>query len=432
MLAFNTLKHTLTTLRANDEGFISIHLPLSPISLLAWLKAQQQFPQIYLGDKNHQGEVACLGCAWQTDTAHIPATLSKARLYGGMGFSASSQWPDFPHCQFILPRIEIRRQGKINKLICNLYWAETDFATEINATLALLANLSEPSKLDFQPSQLISRQDLPNQNDWSKLVRHVTKASFQQHTAKVVLSRQTKLTLANAVDHHSLLHQWQALNPNCFSFLISWSAQAHFLGCTPERLYLRSGARLTTESLAGTMPRGSNQDDDQEYCEALLHQRKFKRENQLVLEDILAHLKQVSYDIGLDTIGVLKLNHIQHLKQRIHAYLKPEANDYELLSTLHPTPAVGGTPRENALQFINQHEPYQRGWYAGAIGVLNQQQSQFAVAIRSALVRSNEVCLFAGAGIVKGSLPEHEWLELEHKIATPLQLLTVSVNGKAP
>ncbi len=424
MLAFETLKHTLTTLRENDEGFISIHVTLPQVSLLAWLKAQSQFPQIYLGDKNHQGEVACLGCAWQTDTAQLPNALNKARLYGGMGFSATSQWPDFPHCQFVLPRIEIRRQGKVTKLVCNLYWADSDFATQVRETLALLANIKTPTGLSFQPTQLLQRQDLPDQANWQKMVKDVTKASFQQHTAKVVLSRQTKLTLANEIDHHGLLHQWQALNPNCFSFLISWSAQAHFLGCTPERLYLRSGARLTTESLAGTMPRGTNQDDDEQNSDALLHQGKFKRENQLVLDDILAHLKQVSDDIGLDTIGILKLNHIQHLKQRIHAYLKPAASDHDLLSALHPTPAVGGTPRDNALRYISEHEPYQRGWYAGAIGVLNQQQSQFAVAIRSALIRNHQVCLFAGAGIVKGSLPIHEWQELEHKIATPLQLLT--------
>lgn len=428
MLAFDTLKHTLTTLRANDEGYISIHMTLPPMSLLAWLKAQHQFPQIYFGDKDHQGEVACLGCAWQTNTPHVPTHLAKARLYGGIGFADASQWPDFPHCQFMMPRLEIRRQGKILKLVCNLYWVESDFATEICKTLELLANLTEPTELNFSPSKPLARQDLPNQDDWQKLVQQITNPSFQQHTAKVVLSRQTKLTLANEIDHHGLLNQWRALNPNCFSFLISWSPQVHFLGCTPERLYLRTGARLTTESLAGTMPRGANQDDDQQNSEALLNLRKFKRENQLVLDDIMAHLQQVSYDIGLDNIGVLKLNQVQHLKQRIHAYLKPEASDHALLSTLHPTPAVGGTPRDNALQFIHQHEPYQRGWYAGAVGVLSQQQSQFAVAIRSALVRSHEVCLFAGAGIVKGSQPSHEWQELEHKIATPLQLLT----GNAP
>ena len=171
------------------------------------------------------------------------------------------------------------------------------------------------------------------------------------------------------------------------------------------------------------MPRGDTRVDDEALSHTLLNDPKIKHENQLVLDDILARLNRVSLDVGLDQIGILKLNHVQHLKQRIHAYLKPDASDHDLLSALHPTPAVGGTPRASALAFIQQYEPYRRGWYAGAIGVLSQQHSQFAVAIRSALIQHNKITLFAGAGIVKGSVSALEWQELEDKIATPLSLL---------
>lgn len=426
MSAFNALKHALLKLKQPEGVFLSLSFSLPSVSLLGWLKAQTHYPQIYLSDKDDQGEVAAIGKAWYTDQAELPENINKARLYGGMGFSNHATWPDFPHCRFVLPRLEIRRQGRVTKLVCNLYWATSDFASQVNITLALLDSLNPAETLTRQSIHILQRQDTPNKQDWRNLVEQVTDEQFQQHTAKVVLSRRTQLTSSNSVDHYALLHQWQMVNPNCFQFMFSFTPDSHFIGCTPERLYLRSGARLTTESLAGTMPRGISSEEDEKLSHTLLHDHKIKHENQLVLDDILAQLSKVSLDIGLDKVSILKLNQLQHLKQRIHAYLKPDASDHDLLNALHPTPAVGGTPRKSALAFIKQNEPYSRGWYAGAIGVLSQQQSQFAVAIRSALIQHNQITLFAGAGIVKGSDPALEWQELEHKIATPLSLFKLN------
>lgn len=84
---------------------------------------------------------------------------------------------------------------------------------------------------------------------------------------------------------------------------------------------------------------------------------------------------------------------------------------------------MGGAPREAALAFIRENEPYERGWYAGACGMLSRETSEFAVAIRSARIQPGSVTLFAGAGIVAGSEPVAEWAELDNKIANVLSLL---------
>ena len=97
--------------------------------------------------------------------------------------------------------------------------------------------------------------------------------------------------------------------------------------------------------------------------------------------------------------------------------------DWQLLAALHPTPAVGGAPREAALAFIRESEPYDRGWYAGACGMLSRETSEFSVAIRSARITAQGISLFAGAGIVAGSEPAPEWAELDNKIANVLSLL---------
>lgn len=423
MEILDDLKANLRQLNASDEALISWHFPVKENNLLAWLQAQTQFPQLYFSDKDDQAETAILGCAWQTDSAEIPLALKDVTLYGGQGFDPRSQWPEFGHCRFILPRLKLTRQGKHVVLTCYLCTLSQDLAAEVNDCLALLDKLQQKSPQQWQAPGVALRADSPTFEQWQQQVNTVCSSEFQQHTAKVVLSRCTELTCHQPVDPFSLLARWQTLNANCFQFLFRWHDGPAFIGCTPERLYLRSGARLTTEALAGTMARGESSQEDETISHDLLHDPKIHRENQLVLDDILHHLNSVCLDVGIDKIGVLKLNRILHLKQRIHAYLKSEVEDQHLLNAMHPTPAVGGTPRHAALDFIAEQEPYARGWYAGAIGMLSRKQSHFAVAIRSALVQGNSVKLFAGAGIVKGSEPESEWQELNNKIATVYSLL---------
>ena len=98
-----------------------------------------------------------------------------------------------------------------------------------------------------------------------------------------------------------------------------------------------------------------------------------------------------------------------------------------LLDRLHPTPAVGGYPTENALPEIARIEPFSRGWYAAPVGWIGAESTQFAVAIRSGLVQGKTMSLFSGAGIVRGSDPHEEWQEVENKIQDFLSVLGPSV-----
>ncbi|MEZ4744549.1 MAG: chorismate-binding protein [Calditrichia bacterium] len=92
---------------------------------------------------------------------------------------------------------------------------------------------------------------------------------------------------------------------------------------------------------------------------------------------------------------------------------------------LHPTPAVGGYPKDLALPKISELEPFDRGWYAGPIGWFSKNAAEFAVAIRSGMVYHNKLLLYAGAGIVPGSEPEKEWDELENKISNFMRALNI-------
>ncbi|MEZ9266541.1 isochorismate synthase MenF, partial [Vibrio splendidus] len=185
------------------------------------------------------------------------------------------------------------------------------------------------------------------------------------------------------------------------------------------------GTELDTEALAGTIGRGENATEDMELANWLSQDSKNLNENQYVVDDIIERLTPHSQTVHVEKdTRLVRLRKVQHLKRNIHAQLNNGVNGVQLLAALQPTAAVAGLPRKEAMDFILEHEPFARGWYAGSVGYISHQRAEFCVAIRSALVVNDQVQLFAGAGIVPGSVAEHEWQELNKKMSTLLSLIS--------
>jgi menaquinone-specific isochorismate synthase len=123
---------------------------------------------------------------------------------------------------------------------------------------------------------------------------------------------------------------------------------------------------------------------------------------------------------------IYRLSNIQHLYTPIEGQLKQETGILPLVETLHPTPALGGTPRHLAMEFIRQAEPVPRGWYAAPIGWIDcHLDGEFGVAIRSAVCQDRRVWLYAGGGIVADSIPRKEWDETALKFKPMLNALGI-------
>ncbi len=388
-----------------------------PVPLLSLLKAQNNiYPAIYWQDKEQQQTILCLGAI--DDLQSIPHINSEARYYGGLAFQQQGeQWPNFPQTRFIRPMLEFIEQDNKLQLSCHF-----DGHHSIKKTIALVKQLQPAVTLQTTNTTVLSRNDIPTKQQWSKLVD--LSIEYKALLPKVVLSRQTELICKERVDHADLLNQWEKVNPVSFHFSFQFCKENVFIGCSPERLFCRSHNELHTEALAGTVNRGRNEREDNILLQGLLTDKKIDRENYLVQEFIISNLKQLKVDVYCDEPHVMQLHNVQHLCVPIRADLNEQVTDATLLYKLHPTPAVGGTPKLPALQFINDNEPYCRGWYAGAVGYLSQHKSDFSVAIRSALINDNKIKLFAGAGIVTGSIAEQEWQELDNKINTVLDIIT--------
>jgi len=417
--------------QAPQQGFQQACIQLNKLDLLAWLNQQQHTTRGYWKNK-HRQQVAFIGAAksvldleqLQAVSEQLDKSNNQLRFYGGIAFSQqSAQWPSFPQHRFILPRFEIRCDGEYTRLFVNANFQQQP-ELEYQRIKQAFAALRPSRPLPENATKALSRQDQPNAQQWQKLVDEVTSDEFQQHTAKVVLSRQTSIQLNGEINPFTLLQQWQQKEPKCYSFLFQFDGINSFLGCSPERLYSREGSQLVSEALAGTAPRGASPEQDQQLGQLLLEDAKNQLENQLVVEDLSRRLQELSLHVNaLEQLELVKLDRVQHLKRRIQARISPALADRSLLQALHPTPAVGGLPRSSAVEFILKNEGYARGWYAGAVGWLSGAQSEFSVAIRSALVCPQQLSSFAGAGIVAGSQAAQEWQELNHKIATILQLV---------
>jgi salicylate biosynthesis isochorismate synthase/menaquinone-specific isochorismate synthase len=242
---------------------------------------------------------------------------------------------------------------------------------------------------------------------------------------KVVLAREVVVEAPRAHDAAALYGALRAEFPSCFCVCCG-SPEAAFLAASPELLVRRAGAGATTVALAGSTRRSADPSVDDHLGEQLLRSAKDRGEHDIVVRRIERALGRQSVWVeAAPEPGLVKVANIQHLATPIHAQLSEPRSAVELAAMLHPTPAVGGEPRERALAVIDQLEGLDRGWYAGPVGWMDTaEDGEFCVAIRSALLRDRTAHLFAGNGIVADSDPEAELAETEVKLGALLPALT--------
>jgi isochorismate synthase len=240
---------------------------------------------------------------------------------------------------------------------------------------------------------------------------------------KVVLAREVHVASSSSIDAVAWLLALRERFPTCTLFAIG-QGDAVFLGASPERLVRVHGSRVETAALAGTAPRGASRAADRALGAALCDSSKNGAEHDFVVRHIESVLRACCDDVEVAREPTLLRNRtVQHLCTDIRARRRAEApvSLLDLVGRLHPTPAVGGAPREAALEWLAAHESFDRGWFAGPVGFLQSDgDGEFAVALRSALLRGRHATAWAGAGIVARSDPEAEYTETELKFRAVL------------
>lgn len=419
-----------------------IALPVPPIDLLGWLDAQSNEQKLYWSSRDGERSVAGVGVAdlktsrqfegYSEVVGRLQSMLEtshpKARYYGGFHFQLEvldeDLWAPFGAYRFVLPRLELHNRSGQHTLVCNLLMPEDN--RSLPALLNTVDGLTFPTKTNVsRPIKAKGWENTPNRFFWHKNIQQVLHQMGANLVEKVVLARRTSFDFGQPPNPVALLQHVREQTPACFHFLIQANAQTTFLGASPERLYRRKNQTLDSESVAGTRPRGYNERDDERIAQELLQSEKERHEHRFVRKHIRSAIEPFCESIREEEeLSVMKLATKQHLLSRVRGRLKKNCSDADLLNVLHPTPAVAGAPTDNALALISALEPFDRGWYAAPVGWIGSDAAEFAVAIRSGLIERNYLHLYAGAGIVEGSNPDKEWLELEQKIKDFVQILT--------
>ncbi|MFT3964504.1 MAG: isochorismate synthase [Sphingobium sp.] len=290
-------------------------------------------------------------------------------------------------------------------------------------------------------AQVHAMAEWPGSADYAAMVSAALDrigAAAEDGLRKVVLARSLRIDMSAPVDPLSIAARL-AGDISVTTFLVDLrqrqeDAPRALVGATPELLLLRRGLAVVSHPLAGSAPRTADRAEDRAVAEALLRSEKDRREHALVTEavfDLLApHCARLSAPDGMALRSTATM---WHLGTRIEGVLKsadaPSAAG--LAALLHPTPAVGGDPRDLALDAIRELERHDRGYYAGAVGwVDGRGDGEWHVALRCAEVAGSRLTLHAGAGIVSGSEPEKEVAETAAKFRAMLHALGVDEHGR--
>ena len=428
--------------QSGSSGIVRVKTVIPRTDALAWLRAQAASAvKMYWADRDGQQEVAGVGTAdivarEESDSIdslfeqlhpRLEAGEPGTRYFGGMRFNGRSvpdaAWRDFDGYRFVLPRFELSQRGSDSVLACQ--WLRSEVAAD--TLMKEVDTLAFPTVgTDCTHAVAIGRRNLPDRTGWDAAVSGTLKLVCDGALDKVVLARKSIFGFAAELDPLACL---EALSPeaeHCYRFCFVPAAGRAFLGASPERLYRREGQRILCDAIAGTRTRGDGASLDQQLERDLMGSEKERREQDYVVRGIRESLAPLcsALNAAADP-SVVKLHQCQHLMSTFEGTLRDGVGDADLLKALHPTPAVGGYPTDRAVCEIEEREPFDRGWYAGPVGWVGRDGAEFAVAIRSGLVEGSTLSVFAGAGIVAGSVPGDEWEELDYKISHFTQALNL-------
>lgn len=349
--------------------------------------------------------------------------------FSGFSFTELNQpdyrWSSFGDASMTIPKfLFLEQDGKTRVTI----FARVEPMDQVDSILNQLAlDFAKVNKPQTRTLTGVTRLRLSRDGN------EAFEASFQQAMhylettlEKIVLAREVVYELDRPLDVAAVVAELEDTQPGSYVFCFQPNPEEAFIGATPERLVQKHGRRLETAAVAGSAPRHETDEMDEALGQSLLQDQKNRMEHGIVADSIERTLSAFSEKLDCpDTPILLKNRHIQHLYTPITARLKADVTLFQLIEKLHPTPALGGEPKQLAVDAIQEIETFERGWYGSPVGWMNgQDDGEFIVAIRSGLFTERAVILYAGCGLVEGSHLDSELAETETKLSPMLQALS--------
>lgn len=334
----------------------------------------------------------------------------------------------------VVPKLLLARSGE--RAWATLSGAEGTQAAraDIEERLRRLRDLNAQS--EPPPDGFNLTASMPHER-WTALVERTLEELASGKMAKVVLARRVDVVANRPFVLPDVLARLASLYPSCAVFRVG-----DFIGASPEILLRRAGRQVLSHPLAGTAPRSGEDATDEAVVSGLMASPKHRREHQLVVEEIAERLRPLCSSLEVPAEpSIVALRNVSHLGTRLSGTLAPSAparadqaravgygavtpSALELAALLQPTPAVGGYPRQQAISWQQANEGFDRGLYAGPVGWVDASgDGEWVLGLRSARVDGQSASLYAGNGIVAGSVPQAELAETQLKLQALLAAL---------
>lgn len=350
-------------------------------------------------------------------------------MFGGFSFdplkAKTALWSKYADSLFHIPKYMLTIIKGQTYLTTNIVCTPNDdytlFEKVINERTQLLTSLKQD--IDTNPAKLLEMKEISPQQ-WKQTVDEVVEDLKTGSLKKVVLARELRLLFDHQVKADVILENLYNQQRDSFIFVFESNGDC-FIGATPERLVKKQGKNVFSTCLAGSIRRGNNEKEDHILGQTLLNDQKNLNEHGFVVEMIKEALEESCEEIILpDKPQLMKIRDIQHLYTPVIGKCQKDASLLLLVERLHPTPALGGLPKQEAVEKIRQVEELDRGFYAAPLGWVDYQgNGEFSVSIRSGLIQGKEASLFAGCGVVANSDSESEYLETSLKFRPMLRAL---------
>ncbi len=350
-------------------------------------------------------------------------------LFGGFSFDPLKEktdlWSKFADSLFHIPKYLMSVIHGETFITTNIVLAPNDdvslFRKVMEERNQLLHSLKQTNL--SQTATLLKTIEIAPEK-WKQTVDGVVNELTNGPLKKVVLARELRLVFNNQVKAEAVLENLYKQQPASFIFAFESNGDC-FIGASPERLVKKKGSEVYSTCLAGSISRGRTEEEDQILGQALLNDQKNLIEHGFVVEMIKQALEESCEEIILpDKPQLMKMSDIQHLYTPVIGKCEEKSSLLLLVEKLHPTPALGGLPKQEAVEKIRQVEELDRGFYAAPLGWVDYKQNgEFAVSIRSGLIQGTEVSLFAGCGVVADSNSESEYQETSLKFRPMLRAL---------
>lgn len=350
-------------------------------------------------------------------------------MFGGFSFDPlkpkTKLWSKFPNSLFHIPKYMlsiIEGQAYLTTNILCTQHDDVSLIEKINRDREELLSMVNHSQ-GYRESHLVRIEEIQPEA-WKIAVDEIVNELKSGPLKKVVLARELRLHFDEPVQAERVLAHLLSEQKESFIFALESNGDC-FVGASPERLLKKSGDALFTTCLAGSIKRGKTIEEDKRLEQELLSDQKNLIEHQYVVDMIKEAMSEVCDDIHLpDRPTLMKMRDIQHLYTPVIGKTNDQSSMLQIVKRLHPTPALGGLPKKDAVEKIREVEQMDRGFYAGPLGWMDYRSNgEFAVAIRSGLIQGKEASLFAGCGVVADSDSETEYLETNIKFRPMLTAL---------